>query len=234
MPPILRHETLPSTQDLLHRMAEDGAEDGTVVVAATQDGARGQRGKSWQAPLGGLWMSVLVRPKGAAAGEVLSLRAGLAVARVLGRFPTLPPVKLKWPNDLYIDDRKVGGLLCEARWRGAELWWVVVGLGLNVSNPVPADLIGQAATLSEYDRTLTPEALLGPIAEELARLGAAGATLTPEERTEFAERHWLRGKRVSGPIPGVVGPVGEDGSLLVRLDEGGQMPLRAASVVLER
>jgi BirA family biotin operon repressor/biotin-[acetyl-CoA-carboxylase] ligase len=232
-PPIHRHALLPSTQDVLHRMAEDGAPDGTVVVAEVQDGARGQRGRTWKAPFGGLWMSVLVRPKAAAAGEVLSLRAGLAVARVLAAYPSLPPLALKWPNDLMLGDRKVGGLLCEARWRGSELWWVVIGLGLNVANAVPAELVGQAATLAEYDNTLTPEALLTPLAEALAGLGSAGPTLTAEERSEFTTRHWLKGKRLSGPVEGVAGPIGADGALMIALDEGGQMPIRAASVVLE-
>ncbi len=231
-PPIHRHAILPSTQDVLHRMAEDGAPDGTVVVAEVQDGARGQRGRTWKAPLGGLWMSVLVRPKAAAAGEVLSLRAGLAVARALAEYPSLPPLALKWPNDLMLADRKVGGLLCEARWRGSELWWVVLGLGLNVANAVPAELVGQAATLAEYDPTLTPEALLGPLAAALVALGTAGPTLTAEEREEFATRHWLKGRRLSGPVEGVAGAVAADGALLVALEEGGVMPVRAASVTL--
>jgi len=229
---IQRHAKLPSTQDLLHRIAEDGAPDGTVIVADEQEGGRGQRGKSWHSPLGGLWMSVLVRPKGAAAGEVLSVRAGLAVARVLARYPTLPPVSLKWPNDLFIADRKVGGLLCEARWRGSELWWVAVGLGLNVANPVPAEVAELATALGEYDRTITPEALLGPLAAELATLGEGGSTLSAEERAEFQARHWLRGKRIVAPVRGTAGPVAADGALMVGLDEGGQMAVRAASVVL--
>lgn len=232
-PPIHRHATLPSTQDLLHRMAEDGAPDGTVVVAAEQEGGRGQRGRTWHSPLGGLWMSVLVRPKGAAAGEVLSLRAGLAVVRALDAFSSIPRVALKWPNDLYVEGRKVGGLLCEARWRGSELWWVVVGLGLNVSNPVPPELEGQAATLAEFDRTLTPDGLLPSIAANLAMLSDGASTLSAEERAEFSARHWLKGKRLSGPVPGLAGPVAADGALMVSLDEGGTMPVRAASVVLE-
>jgi BirA family biotin operon repressor/biotin-[acetyl-CoA-carboxylase] ligase len=230
--PIHRYPTLPSTQDLLHRMAEDGAPDGTVVVADAQDGARGQRGRTWQAPIGGLWMSVLVRPQGAAAGEVLSVRAGLAVAAVLDRYPGIPRVALKWPNDLYIEDRKVGGLLCEARWRGNELWWVVIGLGLNVANPVPAGLEGQAATLAEYDRTITPQALLPPLAEALATLGAGGATLAAEERVAFSERHWLKGRRLAEPVRGVAAGIAADGALIISMEEGGTMPVRAASVVL--
>jgi BirA family biotin operon repressor/biotin-[acetyl-CoA-carboxylase] ligase len=230
--PIHRHPTLPSTQDLLHRMAEDGAPDGTVVVAEVQDGARGQRGRTWQAPLGGLWMSVLVRPRAAAAGEVLSVRAGLAVAEVLDRYATLPKVALKWPNDLYLEGRKVGGLLCEARWRGHELWWVVVGLGLNVANPVPPGLEGQAATLAEYDRTLTPEALLPPLATALATLGSGAATLSAAEREAFSARHWLKGRKLVAPVRGVAAGIAADGALMISMEEGGAMPVRAASVVL--
>jgi BirA family biotin operon repressor/biotin-[acetyl-CoA-carboxylase] ligase len=231
-PPIFRHGSIPSTQDLLHRIAEDGAPDGTVVVAEEQLGGRGQRGKSWHSPVGGLWMSVLVRPRAAAAGEVLSLRAGLAVARVLSTHPTLPPVRLKWPNDIILADRKVGGLLCEARWRGSELWWVAVGLGLNVANEVPAEVAGLATTMKEYDPAITAEALLAPLAAALALLGGAGATLTDEERAEFATRHWLKGKRISAPVQGTAGPVAADGALMVGLDEGGTMAVRAATVVL--
>ena len=231
-PPVHRHASIPSTQDILHRIAEDGAPDGTVVVAEEQVGGRGQRGRTWHSPHGGLWMSVLVRPRGAAAGEVLSLRAGLAVARVLAQHPTLPPVALKWPNDIFLADRKVGGLLCEARWRGSELWWVAVGLGLNVANEVPAEVAGEATTMKEYDPAITPESLLGPLAAELATLGQGGATLTVEERAEYATRHWLKGRRLVGPVAGVAGPVAADGALMVGLDEGGTMAVRAASVVL--
>ncbi len=206
--------------------------DGTVVVADEQQGGRGQRGKSWHSPLGGLWMSVLVRPRAAAAGEVLSVRAGLAVARVLARYSTLPAVALKWPNDIFLGDRKVGGLLCEARWRGSELWWVAIGLGLNVANPVPAEVAETATTLGDYDRTLTAEALLPALAAELATLGQGGATLNAEERAEFALRHWLKGKRITAPVQGTVGAIAADGALMVGLEEGGAMAVRAASVVL--
>ena len=230
--PVHRHPTLPSTQDVLHRMAEDGAPDGTVVVADMQEGARGQRGRTWLAPIGGLWMSVLVRPKAAAAGEVLSVRAGLAVAHALGHYQSIPKVALKWPNDLYLEGRKFGGLLCEARWRGSELWWVVIGLGLNVANPVPPGLEGVATTISEYDRTLTPQALLPPLAEALASLGTGAATLSADERAAFAERHWLKGRRLVEPVRGVAAGIAADGALLVAMEEGGTMPVRAASVVL--
>ena len=91
-------------------------------------------------PPGGLWLSVLCRPPDEAAAEVMSLRAALAVAPVLEQ--AVPGVRLsiKWPNDLLIDGRKTGGILCEARWQGTVLGWIAVGLGLNVSNPLPEDL----------------------------------------------------------------------------------------------
>ncbi|HEU4570743.1 MAG TPA: biotin--[acetyl-CoA-carboxylase] ligase [Gemmatimonadales bacterium] len=230
---IHRFERIPSSQDVLHQMAEAGAPSGTVVVATVQEGARGQRGRPWSSPEGGLWLSVLVRPRSAAAGEVLSLRAGLAVAAVLDALGTLPPVQLKWPNDLLIDGRKVGGLLCEARWRGSELGWVVVGCGINVRNPVPEGLPQPAARLAEWDPALTPDQLLAPVATALASLEQGGERLSAEELDAFRARHWLKGRRVSGPVAGIVGQVTADGALQVGQNEGGTVHLRSASVELE-
>jgi ABC-2 type transport system ATP-binding protein len=89
-------------------------------------------------------VSVLARP--AVAGvEVLSLRAGLAVAELLDRLGARRPIALKWPNDLMLDGRKTGGILCEARWQGQALGWVAIGLGVNVTNR-PASGLEDAAT----------------------------------------------------------------------------------------
>src|SRR5690606_9256508 len=79
--------------------------------------------------------------------DVLSLRIGLRLAPVLERW-TPTPVRLKWPNDLLVDDRKLGGILVEARWRGERLDWVAIGLGINLAPPADATEI---AGLGEID-----------------------------------------------------------------------------------
>src|SRR6476661_5682796 len=100
---VHRFERLPSTQDEVHRLAAAGAPAGTVVVSAEQDAGRGSRGRRWASPIGGLWLSFLCRPARSVGVEVLSLRVGLAAAEALAEVGGLPPVSLKWPNDLIIN-----------------------------------------------------------------------------------------------------------------------------------
>lgn len=119
---------VPSTQEVAHWMAEDGAPHGAAVAAREQLAGRGTRGREWYSPIGGLWMSVVCRPRHAVSAACSALRAGLAAAAAVeARVPAATPIALKWPNDLYRDGRKLGGILCEARWQGDRLAWIVVG-----------------------------------------------------------------------------------------------------------
>ncbi len=145
--------------DLIHELAERGAEAGSMVVATEQLQGRGSRGRAWHSPPGGLWLSALYRPPSTGGLELLSVRVGLAVARALDRLvPT--PVRLKWPNDLMLNGRKLGGILCEARWQGEALGWIAVGVGLNVRNPVPGELRETAVSLMELEPDIQLEAVL--------------------------------------------------------------------------
>jgi len=87
------------------------------VIANEQTAGRGRGGKSWQSsPGAGLWLTLIERPADTSGLGVLSLRVGLAAAEALDRFAP-EPIRLKWPNDLYIDRSKLAGILVEARWR---------------------------------------------------------------------------------------------------------------------
>lgn len=222
-----------STQDLVHQRGEDGAPHGTAIVAAEQMEARGTRGRAWSAPVGGVWMSVLCRPAVAAGVEVLSLRVGLAVAAALEGAGTLPPIGLKWPNDLILGDRKVGGILCEARWRGQQVAWVTVGIGINVRNPIPAEVAATASRLADFDPGLDEIALAEVVAVAIAGAGTGGPALSPAELQAFARRDRLRGRRLAAPVPGIAGGVAADGALIVKADDGSVRTVRAGSVVLE-
>ncbi|MBA3344970.1 MAG: biotin--[acetyl-CoA-carboxylase] ligase [Gemmatimonadales bacterium] len=222
-----RLERATSTMDLLHQVAAEGAEPGTAVVAGEQSGGRGSRGRHWESPLGGLWLSVLYRPASAARVELMSLRVGLTVAAALAEIGE-PAVRLKWPNDLLLDDRKLGGILCEARWQGDALAWMVVGVGLNVLNPVPDG----AVRLAERHPGVTPEELLPGLLDRLRALDGGNAPLTAEELGRFAARDWLCGRRLTAPVAGVAEGIGEDGALLVRGSGGATTALRAGTVEL--
>src|SRR5207247_1967686 len=80
----------------------------------------------------------LLRPAHSVVGAV-AIRAGLAVADAVDALLGAPGTRLKWPNDVLLDDRKIAGILCEGRWQGDRLQWLAVGVGVNVWNAVPAD-----------------------------------------------------------------------------------------------
>jgi BirA family biotin operon repressor/biotin-[acetyl-CoA-carboxylase] ligase len=161
----------------------------------------------------------------------MSLRVGLAVAEALDDL--LPrPVQLKWPNDLMLGERKVGGILCEARWQGHTLGWVAVGVGMNVRNAIPQELAEVATALASERPALTLEDAVQPIVSALRRLDLGADRLTPAELERFARRDWLSGRDIRAPAAGRAAGLREDGALLVRPAQGGEIPLRSGSVEL--
>lgn len=224
-------ERLSSTMDVLHQLAGEGAEAGTAVIAGEQLEGRGSRGRSWHSPPGGLWLSVLFRPTTAAGIEVTSLRVGLAVAESIEAYAGRR-IALKWPNDIMLDGRKLGGVLCEARWQGDTLGWIAVGVGINVRNRVPEELSGVAASLADTLPEALAEELVEPVLTALRDLDLSAGQLSPAEMTLFARRDWLHGRSVTEPVAGTVVGIHADGALLVRPAQGPDIPLRSGPVEL--
>ena len=217
--------------DRLHELAAEGAPAGTAVVAEVQTGGRGSRGRVWESPPGGLWLSVLYRPATPAGAELLSLRLGLAVADAVETAAPAARLALKWPNDLILADKKVGGILCEARWQGESLGWIVAGLGVNVTNPIPEQLRATAVALVQLAPEATIDALLPEVLQRLRRPVAERERLDPDELDRLAARDWLRGRALRAPVPGRADGIAADGALLVR---SGDLvtPVRAGHVEL--
>jgi BirA family biotin operon repressor/biotin-[acetyl-CoA-carboxylase] ligase len=232
MPGVIRMPFADSTMDVLHDLAADGAEEGTVVVAAEQGGGRGSRGRAWHSPTGGLWLSILFRPRAAGGVELFGLRVGLAVAGAIEAVGPGAPVDIKWPNDLMVGELKLGGILCEARWQGDVLAWVVAGIGINVANQVPAALAGTATTLADRLPGITPEVVEPHVTARLRALDQPAERLGAPELAELRQRDWLCGRRLRAPARGTAAGISEDGSLLVRADRGGTVAVRAGTVEL--
>jgi len=221
--------TLSSSLDAIHDLGAQGAPAGTVVLVEQQTAGRGRDGRTWHSPVGGVWLGLLLRPPIPPAG-VLSLRVGLVLAdvveAVLGVHPTSlsgPRAALKWPNDVLVDDRKVGGILCESRWQGEALQWLGIGIGINVANDIGPELAGRAVSLRELRPSVRRIDVLDQLVPALLRLTAHGAQLTQFECAAYARRDWLRGRHIRAPLVGRAAGIRPDGALLVDTGAGTTM-----------
>lgn len=230
IPVHFRAETVSTNNDALSLRA---APAGTLVVAERQSGGRGRLGREWLSPPGvGLYCSLLLRPRLALADlPKLTLAAGLATSRAVGAVTGLRPL-LKWPNDLWLAEKKIGGILAEARFeQGGAV--VVLGIGLNVNTTpesFPPDLLEKATSLLIHSgREFARSALLATLWDEvmtvvarLEREGFAGILADWRERdaTLGRELEWLThsGRVVKGIS---LGP-DQEGLLQIR-DGGGQI-----------
>jgi BirA family biotin operon repressor/biotin-[acetyl-CoA-carboxylase] ligase len=165
-PEIVRRGVVDSTQDIAFALAEAGAADGTAVVAESQRSGRGRQGRPWRdEPGASLLCSILIRPRlDPGQWPLLSLVAGVAVTRALERAAGVA-ARLKWPNDVMVDGRKLAGILLESRLTTAPAV-VVVGIGINVvQDRLPPELEATATSLRlltgcQVDRARLLEILL--------------------------------------------------------------------------
>ena len=218
--PRVHVRVIGSTNDRARALAAGGAPHGTLVTAGEQTAGRGRQGRTWSAPQGqALLCSLLLRRHDA----LLPLRAGLAVADLAG-----PDARVKWPNDVLLGDRKLAGILVEARPGEA---WAVLGMGINVAldlAALPAEIAARAATLGRAPAEL--DAALGELLGFLEhRLEApAGAVLDAlRARDALLDRpvRWAGGSGTGAGIDA-------SGALLVRRGDGAVIPLHAGEVHL--
>lgn len=221
LPQVTAVQRVGSTMDAAHTLGAAGAPAGSLVIAEEQQAGRGRGGRAWRsAPRTGIWMTLLERPRSADGLDVLSLRVGLRLAPVLERWTT-GPVRLKWPNDLFVGQQKLAGVLIEARWRGARADWVAIGVGINlVSDADRAGLVGVDAHVA-----------LAEILPAIRAAAFATGPLTDAELAGFAERDLAHGQLLSAPTAGTARGISAAGELLVET-EAGLTPYRAGSLVL--
>jgi BirA family biotin operon repressor/biotin-[acetyl-CoA-carboxylase] ligase len=123
-----------STNAVAKNLAATGAPEGLVVVADVQTEGRGRADHRWESPAGGLWFSMLLRPSlPPGATPSISLLAGVAVTKALRDLHFIN-AKVKWPNDVLVEGRKICGILSEASMQGDKVDYVVVGVGIDVNN----------------------------------------------------------------------------------------------------
>ena len=221
-----------STNDRARALAQAGAPSGTVVTAAAQTAGRGRHGRQWHAPAGAaLLCSLVVRPLDHRHG-LLPLAAPLAVCDAS---EALAPVecRVKWPNDVWLAERKLAGVLIEAR----PPHWAVIGVGLNLAiadDEFPPDLRWPATSLGHG---VGVDQALAALRDALGRWVEAA----PQEVAEaFAERDALRGREVSwegaggaeGSGTGRAEGIDTRGNLIVEVAGGERVSLGSGEVSL--
>jgi BirA family biotin operon repressor/biotin-[acetyl-CoA-carboxylase] ligase len=209
--------------------ARCGAPHGSVYFADEQLAGRGRGGHDWQSPAGeGLYVSVLLRPPIPAARlPLLPLAAGLAAAEAIHSVAGLI-VDLRWPNDLLLGPRKVGGILVESKIEGQTAGFAVVGIGINVHQRAFDPGLSTPATSLDLEsgRPISRQLLLLSLLESLERetLGLLdpAAVATIPARVERAST-WIRGRRVEvhGPQAccGDTAGLDKNGFLLVQTED---------------
>jgi BirA family biotin operon repressor/biotin-[acetyl-CoA-carboxylase] ligase len=208
-----------------------------VVFADQQSAGRGRLGRSWESPSGNLFVSVLLPPLPAEQVTALPLAAGLAVAEALDGLGVTP--QLKWPNDVMIGGRKLGGILAEGLSGAAGLEAVVLGIGLNV-RVVPPTLPDGVAVTSLWAETGRDEDLVALLASVLAclwawydRLAAHGpARVVSAWRTRCLP-WWGRvveARAGDELLRGIALDVDERGALLLAREDGSQVAVLSGEV----
>ena len=226
LPSVELLEKTTSTLDVAHKLGASGCIAGTLVIAEHQTAGRGRSGSKWTSPAAhGLWLTILERPNDTTGVEVLALRVGLRCARALDRFAP-EPIRLKWPNDLYVANRKLGGILIEARWREQRLEWVAIGMGVNVIAPADVPLA------AELDPGTARVEVLTDLIPALREAAAASGSLTPIELIEWNARDLARGRHCMEPARGIVEGISANGELLVALADT-VARFRTGSLVLD-
>ncbi|MCX8104137.1 MAG: biotin--[acetyl-CoA-carboxylase] ligase, partial [Candidatus Bipolaricaulota bacterium] len=231
---VERFDSLSSTNDYLKQLAESGAPEGTVVIAEEQTAGKGRVGRSWTSPKGGAWFSVLLKPPiPVEQAGCISLVIAVSLARAL-RERWGVPAGVKWPNDLYVSHKKLGGILIELCSQAQKIEWLVAGVGINVNNEPPANTRVPATSLArELGRTLSLEEFfdvaLDVIAQDYERFLTEGF--------EFVRQQWeklsILGEHVIVCSPLALGEGPGERSQVLGLSESGKLIVRVGESIRE-
>jgi BirA family biotin operon repressor/biotin-[acetyl-CoA-carboxylase] ligase len=223
------------------KLAQQGAPEGTVVIAEQQLRGRGRGGRSWHSPTGvGIYCSIVLRPKLLPAKvQLMTLMTAVAVVRAMSLKTGLSP-RIKWPNDILINDKKVAGILLETKISHTRVEHGVIGVGINV-NQTLADLpeelrLGASSLRMELGRSVERSALVSQVFAELESLyervqqGDSSVVLEQWRYYSATLGQQVRAVQRDELIEGVAVDVSDDGALLVRVKDDSLAEVLAGDV----
>jgi len=246
---IIYKDSADSTQRIALSIAEKKTDPhGIVVIAAQQEKGRGRLKRQWISPPGGLWLSVVLRPRiPTAMITILPLCAAVAVSHAVRECTSLEP-KLKWPNDVMLSGRKVAGMLVDINAEAEKVNYAVIGIGINanidsreISARLPHDRVELKVTSlrselgHDVDRLELTRCVLENLEKYFLQLESQGAQTILEEwkkNTDMFGRHvgvMQEGKIINR---GTAIGLGKDGSLTIRTDRGQDQTIIAGDIIV--
>jgi biotin-[acetyl-CoA-carboxylase] ligase BirA-like protein len=240
---VLFSRKVNSTNVWAKCLACSGAQEGTIAIAETQSSGHGRLDRRWYSPVGGLWFSVVLRPK-IRAPEVsqLTLLTALSVIQTLRDLYGLE-TRAKWPNDVLVNGKKICGILGEANSKAGNVSFVIIGIGLNanfhVDKALPESMIATATSLeTEIGHKVGLERLLATLLKRFeadyniyARRGFSHILTKWKELANFLGRE-VDAIDQNRTFRGIAEDIDADGALILRLDDGTLKRFLAADVSL--
>lgn len=219
-----------STNLKVKEMAEHGAAEGVTLIVDRQTGGRGRMGRQFHSPEGGLYLSTLLRPADPDPGHITCC-AAVAAARAIESLCDAN-IDIKWVNDLFLNGRKVAGILAEGVFApDGTLTAVVLGIGINVGEMTfPDDLQSIATSLGNEGFALTREDLAAAFLNELTEI-----LHDPTAMEEYRRRNLVLGRQVTvmrggETYPATAEAITDEGHLLVRDEQGNTRELFSGEV----
>lgn len=227
---IYEYESLGSTNDKAMQLVKEGCKEGTVVISHEQTKGRGRRGRDWSSKKGeGIYMSIVLRPElSPNQCPMLTLVAALAVTKVFLEMEGVE-AKIKWPNDIVINGKKLCGILTEMSMNGMEMEAVIVGIGINVHQKAFQGELQEKATSLDlesgvyYPRELLQQEVLKEFENYYKRFLETGdfRLLQPEYESHLVNK----GKQVvvldpKGKQEGIAKGITTKGELIVETEKG--------------
>jgi BirA family biotin operon repressor/biotin-[acetyl-CoA-carboxylase] ligase len=240
---IYVYSQVASTNDVAFRLALNGAQEGVVVLAESQTKGKGRVGRQWESPAGlNIYLSVILKPRMTPAKTpLITLMAAVACAEAIDAVVGLTPA-IKWPNDLLIGGKKLGGILTEADMEFDRINFIVVGIGINVNmrrSAFPSSIRDTATSLQdvlgrEISRIDLIQAILWHLEQWYARLGQGRGD---DMRRRWEELSLVRGREIEVAflgevVRGTALEIDEDGALLVQPNDGTVKRIVAGDVTL--
>ena len=241
---ILHLSEVDSTQNIADKLAREGAEEGTCVIAEKQTSGRGRRSRNWASPFkDGVYISIILRPNLKPLHIIqIPLIAGVALVKAMEKTTSLTP-SIKWPNDIFLSGRKVAGILTEVNCDIDTVHYIVLGIGINVNTrktALPKEIKGIATSLSqECGHDISRVDFLKQLLLELETAYNEFVT----NGFEAIGKQWMAYNNTIGSnikvndgqteIEGKALRIDDDGFLIIRTDDGQTQRIISADISLK-